>query len=112
VAAAGDAAGPGEIVEIAVTDQGIGITEDEQSRVFERFYRVDPARSRQTGGTGLGLSIVKHVAERHGGEVTLWSEPGHGSTFTLRLPRLVTGTPQRDQKSPVRGHGQTRSVQS
>ncbi len=95
-----------------MTDQGIGIPEDEQSRVFERFYRVDPARSRQTGGTGLGLSIVKHVAERHGGDVTLWSEPGHGSTFTLRLPRLVTGASQRDQENPVRRNGQTRSVQS
>jgi two-component system sensor histidine kinase SenX3 len=101
-----------EIVEIAVTDQGIGIPEDEQARVFERFYRVDPARSRQTGGTGLGLSIVKHVAERHGGEVTLWSEPAHGSTFTLRLPRLATGTPRRDHENPVRGNGQARSVQS
>jgi two-component system sensor histidine kinase SenX3 len=105
------AEGSGEIVEIAVTDQGVGIREDEQSRVFERFYRVDPARSRQTGGTGLGLSIVKHVAERHGGEVTLWSEPAHGSTFTLRLPRLVTG-PHRDHENPVPGNGRTRSVQS
>ncbi|GEK23374.1 two-component sensor histidine kinase [Cellulomonas xylanilytica] len=77
----------GELVEIAVVDQGIGITAAEQERVFERFYRVDPARSRDTGGTGLGLSIVKHVAADHGGEVTVWSQPGRGSTFTLRLPR-------------------------
>lgn len=74
------------VVEVAVVDQGIGIAPDEVSRVFERFYRVDPARSRETGGTGLGLSIVKHVAANHGGEVTLWSSPGRGSTFTLRIP--------------------------
>ena len=74
------------LVEIAVVDEGIGIAEREQERVFERFYRVDPARSRDTGGTGLGLSIVKHVAADHGGEVTIWSRPGRGSTFTLRLP--------------------------
>ena len=73
-------------VEIAVVDQGIGIPADAQSRVFERFYRVDPARARDTGGTGLGLSIVKHVVADHGGRVALWSEPGHGSTFTVRLP--------------------------
>jgi two-component system sensor histidine kinase SenX3 len=75
-----------DIVEIAVSDQGIGIDAAEQERIFERFYRVDPARSRATGGTGLGLSIVKHVAANHGGEVTVWSVQGHGSTFTLRLP--------------------------
>jgi two-component system sensor histidine kinase SenX3 len=73
-------------VDIAVVDQGIGIPADAQARVFERFYRVDPARARDTGGTGLGLSIVKHVVADHGGEVTLWSEPGHGSTFTIHLP--------------------------
>ncbi|MFD6166279.1 sensor histidine kinase [Oerskovia sp. NPDC060287] len=76
----------GDLVEIAVVDQGIGISAGEQQRVFERFYRVDPARSRDTGGTGLGLSIVKHIAADHGGEVTMWSEPGRGSTFTLRIP--------------------------
>ncbi|MFD1714563.1 sensor histidine kinase [Amnibacterium flavum] len=75
-----------EIVEIAVTDQGIGIDEDDLDRVFERFYRVDPARSRDTGGTGLGLSIVKHVVQNHGGEVRVWSQRGRGSTFTIRLP--------------------------
>jgi two-component system sensor histidine kinase SenX3 len=75
-------------VEIAVTDRGIGIAEEEQQRVFERFYRVDKARSRATGGTGLGLAIVKHVAANHGGEVRLWSRPGTGSTFTMRLPAL------------------------
>lgn len=69
-----------------MTDQGIGISEKDRERVFERFYRVDPARSRATGGTGLGLAIVKHVAASHGGEVTVWSSEGQGSTFTLRLP--------------------------
>ncbi|MGN8132064.1 sensor histidine kinase [Paenarthrobacter sp. 22069] len=76
------------LVSISVTDQGDGLTPEDQERVFERFYRVDAARSRQTGGTGLGLSIVKHVAQNHGGEVTLWSQPGQGSTFTLRLPEM------------------------
>lgn len=75
-----------DLVEIAVVDQGVGISAEEQDRVFERFYRVDPARSRETGGTGLGLSIVKHVAADHGGDVQVWSQPGRGSTFTLRLP--------------------------
>ncbi|MGC7093732.1 sensor histidine kinase [Amycolatopsis lurida] len=73
-------------VEIAVTDRGIGIEEADQQRVFERFYRADKARSRATGGTGLGLAIVKHVAANHGGDVRLWSSPGTGSTFTLRIP--------------------------
>ncbi|WP_156760031.1 sensor histidine kinase [Microbacterium karelineae] len=73
-------------VEIAVTDQGIGIAEQDQNRIFERFYRADQARSRHTGGTGLGLSIVKHAIQRHGGEVRLWSREGQGSTFTIRLP--------------------------
>ena len=75
-------------VEIAVADAGMGIPKDEQARIFERFYRVDASRSRQTGGTGLGLSLVKHIALSHGGEVTLFSQVGVGSTFTLRLPRL------------------------
>ena len=74
------------VIDISVTDQGIGISESEQNRIFERFYRVDPARSRQTGGTGLGLSIVKHVASKHGGEVKVWSAENVGSTFSLRLP--------------------------
>ena len=74
------------IIDISVTDQGIGISESEQDRIFERFYRVDPARSRQTGGTGLGLSIVKHVAAKHGGEVKVWSVENVGSTFSIRLP--------------------------
>ncbi|MFS0712328.1 ATP-binding protein [Microbacterium sp. 2P01SA-2] len=79
----------GDTVEIAVTDRGIGIPESEQQRVFERFYRADYARSRRTGGTGLGLSIVKHAVQRHGGEVQLWSRPGRGSTFTIRLPAIA-----------------------
>jgi len=74
-------------VDISVTDQGIGIPAGEIDRIFERFYRVDPARHRSTGGTGLGLSIVKHVAATHGGEVRVWSVEGQGSTFTLTLPR-------------------------
>lgn len=74
------------IVAISVTDQGIGIPESDLDRIFERFYRVDPARSRETGGTGLGLSIVKHVAIKHGGDVAVWSSPNVGSTFSFKLP--------------------------
>ncbi len=74
-------------VEISVVDQGIGIPSGEIDRIFERFYRVDPARHRSTGGTGLGLSIVKHVAATHGGDVRVWSVEGQGSTFTLSLPQ-------------------------
>jgi two-component system sensor histidine kinase SenX3 len=73
-------------VQISVVDQGIGIPAEEIDRIFERFYRVDPARHRSTGGTGLGLSIVKHVAATHGGDIAVWSVPGQGSTFTLTLP--------------------------
>jgi two-component system sensor histidine kinase SenX3 len=76
------------VVEITVSDQGIGISLENQSRIFERFYRVDPARSRSTGGTGLGLAIVKHVCENHGGEVSVWSVPGQGSTFTMKFPQM------------------------
>ena len=76
----------GDVASIAVVDQGIGIAPGETERIFERFYRVDPARSRESGGTGLGLSIVKHIALRHDGEVQVWSKEGVGSTFTLRLP--------------------------
>ena len=73
-------------IEIAVTDRGIGIAREHQERVFERFFRVDKARSRATGGTGLGLAIVKHVAANHNGSIRLWSQPGTGSTFTLSIP--------------------------
>jgi two-component system sensor histidine kinase SenX3 len=75
-----------EIITISVADQGIGIPEAEVERIFERFYRVDPARSRETGGTGLGLSIVKHIITKHGGEISVWSAENVGSTFTIRLP--------------------------
>jgi two-component system sensor histidine kinase SenX3 len=75
-----------ELIEIAVTDRGIGIAKADQERVFERFFRVDKARSRTTGGTGLGLAIVKHVAANHNGTIRLWSRPGTGSTFTLSIP--------------------------
>lgn len=76
----------GGVVEIAVTDQGVGIPEGERERVFERFFRIDNARSRHTGGTGLGLAIVKHAVQNHGGDVRVWSQQGSGSTFTIRLP--------------------------
>ena len=76
----------GDNIEISVTDRGIGIDKDDQERVFERFFRVDKARSRATGGTGLGLAIVKHVAANHNGAIRLWSQPGTGSTFTLSIP--------------------------
>lgn len=82
-----------DVIEIAVTDQGIGIPDDELDRVFERFFRVDQARSRTTGGTGLGLSIVKHVVQNHGGDVRVWSQHGRGSTFTIRLPRVDQPAP-------------------
>ncbi|MCD6640538.1 MAG: ATP-binding protein [Nocardioides sp.] len=82
-------------VEVSVVDQGIGIPPAEVDRIFERFYRVDPARHRSTGGTGLGLSIVKHVAATHGGDVRVWSVEGQGSTFTLSLPGGNPGTPPR-----------------
>lgn len=91
-----------QIVNISVTDQGIGIAGEDLERIFERFYRVDQARSRITGGTGLGLSIVKHICQNHGGEVTVWSVPGEGSTFTLRLPEYRTdrGEESLDQGPP------------
>lgn len=82
-------------IEIAVTDRGIGIAPADQQRVFERFFRVDKARSRATGGTGLGLAIVKHVAANHNGSIRLWSQPGTGSTFTLSVPEL----PETEEKN-------------
>ena len=94
----------GDWVEIAVTDRGIGIAPEHQKRVFERFFRVDPARSRATGGTGLGLAIVKHVCANHGGEVRLWSSPGTGSTFTMRLPVHIA---QADEPSAPVGQAPT-----
>jgi len=82
----------GKVVRIDVADRGIGIPQRDRERIFERFYRVDRARSRLTGGTGLGLSIVRHVAVNHGGDVRVESEEGQGSTFSLILPVRVTGT--------------------
>jgi two-component system sensor histidine kinase SenX3 len=76
----------GDLVEIQVIDQGIGIAESDIDRIFERFYRVDPARSRETGGTGLGLAIVKHIVRIHGGDINVWSVKGVGSTFSIKLP--------------------------
>jgi two-component system sensor histidine kinase SenX3 len=100
------------LVAIAVTDEGVGIPAAEQSRIFERFYRVDPARSRSTGGTGLGLAVVKHVCANHGGEVKVASD-GDGSTFTIRLP--LAGADRRTSEpasgveaptaSPTSAHG-------
>ena len=90
--------------EVTVTDQGLGIPEADLDRIFERFYRVDPARSRATGGTGLGLAIVKHIIRNHGGEVRVWSAPGAGSSFTLCLPgREAFPAPER--------HAATRSTE-
>jgi two-component system sensor histidine kinase SenX3 len=75
-------------VDVVVGDKGVGIPAKDLERIFERFYRVDRARSRDTGGNGLGLSIVRHIATNHGGDVLVESEEGLGSTFTLRLPHL------------------------
>ena len=83
--------GEDAVVDIRVSDNGIGIAEEEQERIFERFYRVDYGRSRESGGTGLGLSIVRHIAQVHGGSVSVWSRPRHGSTFTMRLPAHSEG---------------------
>jgi two-component system, OmpR family, sensor histidine kinase SenX3 len=85
-------------VEIAVTDRGIGIARADQERVFERFFRVDKARSRATGGTGLGLAIVKHVVANHNGSIRLWSQPGTGSTFTLSIPAYPDHEDESDER--------------
>ena len=82
----------GGVIEVSVTDQGQGIAEGDLERIFERFYRSDPARSRDTGGTGLGLAIVKHVINNHQGEVRVWSQWGKGSTFTIRLRQAPVGS--------------------
>ncbi|WP_036452640.1 two-component system sensor histidine kinase SenX3 [Mycolicibacterium smegmatis] len=89
-------------IEIAVTDRGIGIAKDDQERVFERFFRVDKARSRATGGTGLGLAIVKHVAANHNGSIRLWSQPGTGSTFTLSIPEYPDPESHSDEREDHR----------
>lgn len=90
-------------VDIAVTDNGIGIRPEDQERIFERFYRVDYARSRESGGTGLGLSIVKHIAIAHGGSVSVWSKVGQGSTFTIRLPSYLPEDGRPDDGTSVVG---------
>ena len=82
----------GDEIMVSVTDHGIGIAERDQKRIFERFYRVDKARSRATGGTGLGLSIVRHIVLEHGGAIDVRSEEGVGSTFTVRFPRVAVKT--------------------
>ena len=89
----------GDNIEIAVTDRGFGIARTDQERVFERFFRVDKARSRATGGTGLGLAIVKHVAANHNGSIRLWSQPGTGSTFTLSIPAYPDTDDEFDERS-------------
>jgi two-component system sensor histidine kinase SenX3 len=88
----------GDNIEIAVTDRGIGIAAADQERVFERFFRVDKARSRATGGTGLGLAIVKHVAANHNGSIRLWSQPGTGSTFTMSIPAYPDHLDESDER--------------
>jgi two-component system sensor histidine kinase SenX3 len=88
----------GDNIEIAVTDRGFGIAREDQERVFERFFRVDKARSRATGGTGLGLAIVKHVAANHNGSIRLWSQSGTGSTFTLSIPAYLETEDDSDER--------------
>ncbi len=99
-----------DAVEISVADQGIGIPERDLERIFERFYRVDPARSRATGGTGLGLAIVKHVTAAHGGKVTVVSTEGAGSTFTLRLPLRSDAATVRSGTVPAAARSARRKV--
>ncbi len=89
------------VVEIAVTDQGVGIPDAEKDRVFERFFRVDSARSRNTGGTGLGLSIVKHIVQNHGGDVRVWSHPAAGRRSRCAFPTPTTSpSPHGNPPSP------------
>ena len=85
--------------QVEIEDSGIGIPAAALSRVFERFYRVDRGRSRDTGGTGLGLAIVKHIVRAHGGEVVVASQEGRGSTFTVKLPRPA-GAPAHESQAP------------
>ena len=91
----------GQFAELMVADNGIGIPATDHDRIFERFYRVDKARSRDTGGTGLGLSIVRHVATNHGGEVLVSSQEGEGSTFVLRIPTATVPEPSNDVQGTV-----------
>ncbi len=98
------------MAQVSVTDQGPGINPEDQERIFERFYRIDSARSRHTGGTGLGLSIVKHVVSNHGGEINLWSQPGQGSTFTVRLPEMEPAEASEAQKQQPAAAARTRKA--
>lgn len=97
-----------DVVEVSIADEGIGIADVDLERIFERFYRADPARARATGGTGLGLAIVKHIATNHGGEVTVWSAEGKGSTFTLRLPAHQDRDQSDDPPLPASAEFRTR----
>jgi two-component system, OmpR family, sensor histidine kinase SenX3 len=94
----------GAVAEIDVEDHGIGIPARDLERIFERFYRVDRARSRHTGGTGLGLAIVRHVAQNHGGQVRVRSREGEGSTFTLAIP-VSGGLAEHTSGRPGEGNG-------
>ena len=96
--AVGVGSGDGK-VSIRVVDQGIGIPESSLDRIFERFYRVDPARSRETGGTGLGLAITKHCVQDCGGTIAVWSREGEGSTFTITLPQAESEQDEESAKS-------------
>lgn len=101
-----------DTIHIRVTDRGIGISTEDQQRVFERFFRVDKARSRSTGGTGLGLAIVKHVAANHGGTVKLWSRLSTGSTFTIELPIYRPGEEREELPHPARKQDVNRTIDS
>ena len=100
------------MVRVAISDEGIGIPAKDLERIFERFYRVDPGRARETGGTGLGLSIVRHVAQNHGGNVLVDSREGEGSTFTLELPDAQRRDPDRGAPDPRPASSRTRSPSS
>ena len=101
--------GDDDRVQITVSDNGIGIPATEQERIFERFYRVDYARSRANGGTGLGLSIVKHIVATHGGDVSVWSQVGRGSTFTIEIPAYVP-SPSPSVSIPEHGSAEPQEV--
>jgi two-component system sensor histidine kinase SenX3 len=101
VAAHSQARSDDDYVEITVSDNGMGIPPSELERIFERFYRVDYARSRANGGNGLGLAIVKHIAASHGGRVSVWSQPGRGSTFTISIPAHLGAQPSAERTADV-----------
>jgi len=85
-------------VQVSVTDTGVGISPEHLPRVFERFYRVDPARSRDDGGTGIGLAIARSIVEAHGGRIVAKSAPGHGSAFTFDLPAVEAAVAANDRR--------------